>query len=180
MEMEPSMRQNPSSFLNTNVEKYFNELQGKTFIQERGFAPSMILCKEIWPLVRNTEGHMWDIVPVRGKEVQVTPQIICDFYNAPYYEKDFIDETNLEYFWDISMDNIINFLMLIPFTQWMQESEPIFQAFARQNNILVPGYTLDMFGPTNLEQEEEMHEREEEGEDEKDDRSEEMDFEEGD
>ncbi|MBA0789315.1 hypothetical protein Gotri_026034 [Gossypium trilobum] len=28
---------------------------------------------------RNTEGHMWDIVPERGKEVRVTPQIIYDF-----------------------------------------------------------------------------------------------------
>ncbi|MBA0756377.1 hypothetical protein Gogos_022089 [Gossypium gossypioides] len=47
------MVQNPSIFPNMNVEKYFNELQEKTFIQERGFDPSMILCKEIWPLVRN-------------------------------------------------------------------------------------------------------------------------------
>ncbi|KAH1031759.1 hypothetical protein J1N35_043933 [Gossypium stocksii] len=37
-------------------------------------------------------------------------RIICDFYNAPYNEKDFIDETDLEYFRDIDMDNIINFL----------------------------------------------------------------------
>ncbi|MBA0788916.1 hypothetical protein Gotri_026076 [Gossypium trilobum] len=41
---------------------------------------------------------MWEIVPVRGKEIRVTPRIICDFYNAPYYEKDFIDETDLVYF----------------------------------------------------------------------------------
>ncbi|MFQ6625977.1 hypothetical protein Gotur_005595 [Gossypium turneri] len=38
--------------------------------------------------------------------------------------------------------------------QWMQESGPIFQEFARQNNIQVPNYTLDMFGPKNLEQKE--------------------------
>ncbi|MFQ6624184.1 hypothetical protein Gotur_003343, partial [Gossypium turneri] len=60
---------------------------------------------------RNIECHMWDIVPVRGKEVGVTPQIICDFYNAPYYEKDFIDETDLEHFRDVDMDNIVNFLI---------------------------------------------------------------------
>ncbi|MBA0862060.1 hypothetical protein Goshw_003875 [Gossypium schwendimanii] len=52
MEMEPLMVQTPSNFPNLNVEKYFNELQGKIFIQEREFDPSMILCKEIWPLVR--------------------------------------------------------------------------------------------------------------------------------
>ncbi|MBA0795818.1 hypothetical protein Gohar_006650 [Gossypium harknessii] len=45
--------------------------------------------------------------------------------------------------------------------QWMQESGPIFQEFARQNNI-------------------QAHESEEEGKDEENDGSEEMDFEEGD
>ncbi|MBA0577882.1 hypothetical protein Golob_006929 [Gossypium lobatum] len=39
--------QYPSSFMNPNVANYFNELQGKTFIQESRFDPSMILCKEI-------------------------------------------------------------------------------------------------------------------------------------
>ncbi|MFQ6640956.1 hypothetical protein Gotur_014547, partial [Gossypium turneri] len=60
---------------------------------------------------RNIEGHMWEMVPVQGKEVRVTPRIICYFYNAPNYEKDFIGETDLEYFWDIDMDNAINFLI---------------------------------------------------------------------
>ncbi|MBA0753536.1 hypothetical protein Gogos_020086 [Gossypium gossypioides] len=51
---------------------------------------------------------------------------------------------------------------------WMQESGPIFQEFARQNNIRVPNYTPDMFRPTNTEQQEEVHENEERGEDEND------------
>ncbi|MBA0730914.1 hypothetical protein Golax_025984, partial [Gossypium laxum] len=198
---------------------------------------------------RNTDGHIWDIVSERGIEVKVIPQIICDFYNAPYYDQVFIDETDLEYFWDIDMDNIINYLiegigewkycpgtsipsffnqaimfpeaeisrcalewiyqnmkrcisgkkvgvffphlmtalckragvpmesteqqemMTTPalsqrltraqyefgesshpkldwMIQWMQESGLIFQEFAKQNNIEVPNYTLDMFGPT--------------------------------
>ncbi|MBA0879828.1 hypothetical protein Goshw_029635, partial [Gossypium schwendimanii] len=59
---------------------------------------------------RNTKGRMWDMVLVRGQKVQVTPQIICYFYNALYHKNDFIDETNLEYFKDIDMDSIINFL----------------------------------------------------------------------
>ncbi|MBA0777658.1 hypothetical protein Gotri_005653 [Gossypium trilobum] len=41
---------------------------------------------------------MWDMVLVRGKEVRVTPRIIFDFNNTPYYENDFIDETVLEQF----------------------------------------------------------------------------------
>ncbi|MBA0787372.1 hypothetical protein Gotri_027386 [Gossypium trilobum] len=53
---------------------------------------------------------MWEIVLVRGKEVGITTRIICDFYNAPYYEKDFIDKTDIEYFQDIDMENIINIL----------------------------------------------------------------------
>ncbi|MBA0699214.1 hypothetical protein Goari_000869, partial [Gossypium aridum] len=44
---------------------------------------------------RNTEGCMWDMVLVQGKEMRVTPRIIWDFYNAPYYENDFIDESDL-------------------------------------------------------------------------------------
>ncbi|MBA0662357.1 hypothetical protein Goklo_006490, partial [Gossypium klotzschianum] len=50
----------------------------------------------------NTEGHIWDIVRVRGKEMRVTSRIISDFYNASSYEKYVIDETDLEYFWDIT------------------------------------------------------------------------------
>ncbi|MBA0878586.1 hypothetical protein Goshw_013236, partial [Gossypium schwendimanii] len=60
---------------------------------------------------RNTEGCIWDMVLVRGKEVRVTPRIICNFYNATYYENDFIDGIDLEYFRDIDMDNSINFLI---------------------------------------------------------------------
>ncbi|MFQ6629017.1 hypothetical protein Gotur_007504 [Gossypium turneri] len=64
--------------------------------------------------------------------------------------------------------------------QWMQESGPIFQEFAKQNSILFPNYTPDMFGPTNLEQKEEAHDSKEESEDEENSKSEDMDFEEGD
>ncbi|MFQ6666505.1 hypothetical protein Gotur_032825 [Gossypium turneri] len=67
---------------------------------------------------------------------------------------------------------------------WMQELGLIFQEFARQNNIRVPNYTLNMFGSTQPEQEEQAHEREEEGKDEEEEEEEEgddeMDFEEDD
>ncbi|MBA0575335.1 hypothetical protein Golob_027798, partial [Gossypium lobatum] len=45
-----------------------------------------------------------------GIEVNVTPRIICDYYDTPFYDQDFIDEIELEYFRDIDMDNIINYL----------------------------------------------------------------------
>ncbi|KAK5775672.1 hypothetical protein PVK06_043592 [Gossypium arboreum] len=62
METEPSMVQTPSNVPNLNIEKYFNELQGKTFIQERGFDPSIILCKVIWPSVDGNIGRSQKII----------------------------------------------------------------------------------------------------------------------
>ncbi|MBA0660713.1 hypothetical protein Goklo_012685 [Gossypium klotzschianum] len=59
---------------------------------------------------RNTDDHILDIVSVRGIEVKVTLRIICDSFNASYYNEDFIDEINLEYFRNIDMDNIISYL----------------------------------------------------------------------
>ncbi|KAH1039721.1 hypothetical protein J1N35_041464 [Gossypium stocksii] len=49
---EPSTVLNPLKFRNRNAKKYYLELQGKNFIQERGFKPSMVICNEIWSLVR--------------------------------------------------------------------------------------------------------------------------------
>ncbi|MBA0733151.1 hypothetical protein Gogos_017190 [Gossypium gossypioides] len=172
-ESKSSMVPNPSCFSNSNVGKYFVELQVKTFIQERGFDLLVIICTKIWLLVRyhrwerfwmipkdiavvpivqefyaslrdqefrSTKGHIWETV-----HVEVTPRIICDFYNSPCYEKDFIDEIDLEYFQDIDVDNIINFL-----TEGRGEYK----------------YRPDMFWLTHLEKKEEAHESEEEREDE--------------
>ncbi|MBA0664242.1 hypothetical protein Goklo_004281, partial [Gossypium klotzschianum] len=61
--------------------------------------------------------------------------------------------------------------------QWIQESGPIFQEFARQSNIQVPNYTPNMSRPANTGQGEEVHNIEE---DDEDDESKEMDFEEDD
>ncbi|MBA0789647.1 hypothetical protein Gotri_028142 [Gossypium trilobum] len=140
---------------------------------------------------RNTEGHMWEIVLVCGKEVQVTPQIICDFYNAPHYEKDFINEIDLEYFRDIDRDNIIKewnkhqkeTTATPASSQRKAKSTAQQEEFARQKNIRVPNYTLNMFGSTQPKQEEKAHEREEKGKDEEEEEEEgddEMDFEEDD
>ncbi|MBA0731599.1 hypothetical protein Golax_025955 [Gossypium laxum] len=43
---------------------------------------------------------------VRGKEVHVTLIGICEFYDVPYYEPNFLDDIDLTYFKDIDMDNI--------------------------------------------------------------------------
>lgn len=54
---------------------------------------------------------MWESVTVRGKAVRVTLGEICEFYNLPYYEYDFIDNTDLNYFKEIVMDNIVKYLI---------------------------------------------------------------------
>lgn len=47
----------------------------------------------------------------KGEEVRVIPRNICEFYNALYYENDFVEEINLKYFKDINMNNVINYLI---------------------------------------------------------------------
>ncbi|MBA0681881.1 hypothetical protein Goari_023653 [Gossypium aridum] len=69
---------NPLKFQNPNVEKYFLKLQGKTFIQEKGFLPLMILCKEIWSIVWY---HRWEPFCLIPKENVVIP-IVQEFYVA--------------------------------------------------------------------------------------------------
>ncbi|MBA0585656.1 hypothetical protein Gorai_016424 [Gossypium raimondii] len=133
----------PLKFQNPNVEKYFLKLQGKTFIQEKGFQPLMILCKEIWSIVRyhrwerfclipkenvvipivqefyvalrdeetkRPHSVRWESVTVWGKDVSFTPKAICEFYDAPYYETDFLESTYLLNFDDMDMDSIIKYL----------------------------------------------------------------------
>ncbi|KAK5811737.1 hypothetical protein PVK06_027100 [Gossypium arboreum] len=55
---------------------FFLELQGKKFTQERGFEPSMVLGKEIWPLVRY---HTWGYFSVTLKDPAIIP-IVQEFY----------------------------------------------------------------------------------------------------
>ncbi|MBA0798047.1 hypothetical protein Gohar_008684 [Gossypium harknessii] len=133
----------PLKFQNPNVEKYFLKLQGKTFIQEKGFQPLMILCKEIWSIVqyhrwerfclipkenvvipivqefyialrdeetRRPHSVRWEMVTVWGKDVSFTPKAICEFYDAPYYETNFLESTYLINFDDTDMDSIIKYL----------------------------------------------------------------------
>lgn len=56
-EQEKLVSISATNFLNLNIEIVFLELQRKTFIQEMGFKPSMLFCKEIWALVWY---HRWE------------------------------------------------------------------------------------------------------------------------
>ncbi|MBA0550641.1 hypothetical protein Golob_021575, partial [Gossypium lobatum] len=59
---------------------------------------------------KRSEGANWEIIPVQGNELLITPRAICEFYNTPYYESNFLEESDLEYFRDINMDNFMNYL----------------------------------------------------------------------
>ncbi|MBA0828068.1 hypothetical protein Goarm_012792 [Gossypium armourianum] len=50
------------------------------------------------------------MVTVWGKDVSFTPKAICEFYDTPYYETDFLESTYLINFDDIDMDSIIKYL----------------------------------------------------------------------
>ncbi|KAK5836336.1 hypothetical protein PVK06_012120 [Gossypium arboreum] len=60
--------------------------------------------------MRRLYDEIWKTVAVKGKEVQVTPQEICEFYNAPYYAKDFLDNIDLNTFRIIKKDDILKYL----------------------------------------------------------------------
>ncbi|KAH1121010.1 hypothetical protein J1N35_004170 [Gossypium stocksii] len=44
-------------------------------------------------------------------EVSFTPREIYEFYDVPYYGKDFLDNTDLNTFEDIEMEDIVNYLI---------------------------------------------------------------------
>ncbi|MBA0711076.1 hypothetical protein Golax_010308, partial [Gossypium laxum] len=46
----------------------------------------------------------------RGEEVSITPKEICEFYNAPFYDKDFLSSIDLDKFENIDMKDVIKYL----------------------------------------------------------------------
>ncbi|KAH1107079.1 hypothetical protein J1N35_010847 [Gossypium stocksii] len=52
----------------------------------------------------------WDTVTVRSEEVSITPREIFEFYNAPFYNKNFFSSTNLDKFHNIDMEDVIKYL----------------------------------------------------------------------
>ncbi|KAK5825338.1 hypothetical protein PVK06_020161 [Gossypium arboreum] len=49
-------------------------------------------------------------VEVRGEDVPIFPSDICEFYNISFYEKDLIDNTDLEKFQNIDMEDVTKYL----------------------------------------------------------------------
>ncbi|MBA0602773.1 hypothetical protein Gorai_002942 [Gossypium raimondii] len=55
------------------------EIQGKKFIQERGFKPSMILCEDIWPLVQYHSQECFSVTPKDSAVVVVVQELYASF-----------------------------------------------------------------------------------------------------
>lgn len=47
---------------------------------------------------------------VRDEEVPINPDEICEIYNVPFYENDYINSIDLEMFRNIDMEEVIKFL----------------------------------------------------------------------
>ncbi|MBA0750733.1 hypothetical protein Gogos_002123, partial [Gossypium gossypioides] len=46
----------------------------------------------------------------RGEEVPITPKEICEFYDAPFYDKGFLSSIDLDKFKNIDMEDVIKYL----------------------------------------------------------------------
>ncbi|MBA0570638.1 hypothetical protein Golob_004257 [Gossypium lobatum] len=98
------------------------------------------------PKSRDTENRMWDMVFVRGKEVKSRSasvngstrtwkgELVARRLKQPQEEVGESSHPKLDWM-----------------TQRIQKLGPIFQEFARQNNIQFPNYALDMFGPIDMD-----------------------------
>ncbi|MBA0797970.1 hypothetical protein Gohar_008612 [Gossypium harknessii] len=175
-----------------------------------GFKQSMLLCKEIWELVRyhrwerfsvipkepavvpvvqefyasfrDQESRrpydiVWETITVSGKEVRVTPREIYEFYYVPYYEYDFLGNTDLTYFKDMDMDNIEritrnNISDIEWMIRWIQEIGSIGQEFAMQNRMRISNLPLNKYRSMQFHHQSKAQgsEEEEESDDEKDEK----------
>ncbi|MBA0810985.1 hypothetical protein Gohar_002925 [Gossypium harknessii] len=73
------------------------------------------LVHELYATLRDKEtrrphGVQWKLLMVRGKDVPFTPKTICEFYDAPYYGTNFLENIDLDKFEDINMKSIVKYL----------------------------------------------------------------------
>ncbi|MFQ6642960.1 hypothetical protein Gotur_017796 [Gossypium turneri] len=170
MVQETSVVSDLIQFKNPNTEKYFLELQGRPFIQERGFEPLMILCNKIWTLVRY---HSWKRFYITPKETAVI-SVVQEFY-ASFRDQEIRNRQNwdtvtvrgekvpitpreiYEFYDDIDMKDVINYLSQGKGT-WNRRPDtdlptnfrnmPNTPEFSRLNGLRAPNCLPDMFGQT--------------------------------
>ncbi|MBA0626315.1 hypothetical protein Godav_004001 [Gossypium davidsonii] len=92
-------------------------------------------------------------VEIQGEDVPISLNDICEFYNIPFYEKYFIDSTDLERFQNIDMEDANMFPVA---KMWMQfigariapalnEISLVLQEFSRMNGLRALSYPPYMF-----------------------------------
>ncbi|MFQ6642532.1 hypothetical protein Gotur_017511 [Gossypium turneri] len=53
---------------------------------------------------------IWCVGGTEGEEVPITHREICEFYDVPFYDKDFLSSTDLDKFENINMEDVIKYL----------------------------------------------------------------------
>ncbi|MBA0854651.1 hypothetical protein Goshw_003162 [Gossypium schwendimanii] len=82
---------------------------------------------------------------------------LSEAYNMCIFKITSMKENNLAHLFSIESSSA----KIDEMIRWMQETGPVIQEFARQNNMRIPNYPQDMFGPTHLEHEEDEQKSEE-------------------
>ncbi|MFQ6643105.1 hypothetical protein Gotur_018616, partial [Gossypium turneri] len=82
-------------FQEGDMDKYLQQLQSYTFIQEKASKPFY---------------EMRSFMKVRGVNVPVTEMSIFQFYDAPYYYRDYLYKTDLKELKYIDTEEILRFL----------------------------------------------------------------------
>ncbi|MBA0553862.1 hypothetical protein Golob_013005, partial [Gossypium lobatum] len=101
-------------------------------------------------IIRGRYGEITSEVTVQGEEVPISPSDICEFYNIPYYKKDFIDGAIYK-----AATNFNQVIMFPVAKIWMQfigtriapalnvSNINVFQAIL----LYAPNYPSDMINP---------------------------------
>ncbi|KAK5818897.1 hypothetical protein PVK06_023847 [Gossypium arboreum] len=127
-------------FQNNEVKKCYLSIQGLMIILERRLDPSTSYCNEVWDIVchhewfnfcivlkmivvipivlefyANLKVYNRDNVLVRNSKFDIYPNAICEHYGVPWNKKDIINEIDLEFYKNVDIDAILNYL-----TKWMR------------------------------------------------------------
>lgn len=57
------------------------------------------------------KGNIHLDVTVKGKQVDISPRNICEYYNAPYHGDYYLDLVDLKHFSNIGMEHVMSFLI---------------------------------------------------------------------
>ncbi|MBA0628900.1 hypothetical protein Godav_023531 [Gossypium davidsonii] len=121
---------------NTEVQERYNiDLPIKTMIFVANLVEEFLSIQGVTEQNKEKPAAYATVVTVRGVEVPLFPSDICEFYDIPFYEKDFIDGVDLDRLQNINVEDVIKYL-----TQGRE--------FERLNRLRSLNYPPDMFSLT--------------------------------